>query len=227
MEAQDLAQNLVNTLPKGSSSLFNPYTDVSEDDNQSVNTPQARTQRLAEHLNCRPRHVLVGEAPGYQGCRITGVAFTSERLLKAGKIPRLSMPEGGLSTRARPWSEPSATIVWETLWGLEIADSTVLWNALQMHPRKPENAFSNRKPSNEELQWGTAALKMLASAYPHATFVPIGRSAELALQAAGISAQPYIRHPAFGGKRDFVEGLRAIVRRGARTNASDITFKQT
>jgi len=216
MDAFGLAQKLIATLPNGNSSLFNPYKDASEDDNHPINTPQARVQRLAEHLNCQPSYVLVGEAPGYQGCRVTGVAFTSERLLMEGMIPRLSIPNGRLSTnRQRPWSEPSATIVWETLKELGIADSTVLWNALQMHPCKPGTPHSNRKPSREELRYGTAALKLLEREYPHAIFIPIGWSAEFTLRATDIRSAPRIRHPAFGGKRDFVEGLRSIVRRGA------------
>ena len=218
MDSLDLAKNLIGTLPNGNHSLFNPYRDVSKDDNYPANTPLVRIQRLAQHLNCQPRYVLVGEAPGYQGCRVTGVAFTSERLLKNGVIPRISVPESALSTgRQRPWSEPSATIVWETLGELRIADSTVLWNALQMHPYKSGNPHTNRKPSHEELRYGAAALKLLKCAYPYATFVPIGRSAEFALQTADIGTAPRIRHPAFGGKRDFVEGLSSIVMRGVST----------
>ena len=68
--------------------VFNPWTDRNADD-RGRNGPRARRERLAAHLNVEATHLLIGEAPGYQGCRISGIPFTSERLLIAGEIPRL------------------------------------------------------------------------------------------------------------------------------------------
>lgn len=36
---------------------------------------------LIQMYKLKPRVILVGEAPGYRGCRLTGVPFTSEHLL--------------------------------------------------------------------------------------------------------------------------------------------------
>lgn len=208
-----LAQRLVESLPEGTDKLFNPYRQSSPDDAPG-NTPEARLVRLAAHLDCSPRFVLVGEAPGYQGCRVSGVAFTSERLIIQGQIPRLQGTSHRLSLRSlrpRPWSEPSATIVWSLLHALGAAESTVLWNALQLHPRKPGEFRSNRKPSREERRGGIRSLQILRDAFPDATFVAIGDCAQEALSDARIAGAGKIRHPSFGGKPAFVQGLTALV----------------
>ena len=170
-----------------------------------------KVRRLAEHLDCLPRLVLIGEAPGYQGCRLTGVAFTSERLLMEGRVPRVWKAQGRLSSRARPWSEPSATIVWDALHDLNIADCTVMRNAVQMHPHNEGIPLSNREPSLDELSGGTMALQLLRNAFPNAKFVAVGRKAETALQNCGIDLARQIRHPSFGGKAEFLVGLRSVV----------------
>src|SRR5690606_6746390 len=111
-------------------------------------------ERLAQHLSCNPAWILVGEAPGYQGCRHTGVAFTSERLLLEGAIPRVSQAIERLTDRRLPFSEPSATIVWKALYALGIAERTIMWNALQLHPVGAAGDWSNRTPIDAELQHG-------------------------------------------------------------------------
>lgn len=123
--------------------MFNPWKETLSDD-EAINTPEAKLQRLAAHLDCSPRFILCGEAPGYQGCARSGVAFTSERLLLEGAIPRIAALPQRLTSRRLPFSEPSATIVWKTLYQLGIAEVTILWNAVQLHPFLIGNPLSNR-----------------------------------------------------------------------------------
>ena len=58
-----LAEELIATLPAGLSGLFNPWRDACPFDTDE-NGPEARISRLARHLECDARLVLVGEAPG-------------------------------------------------------------------------------------------------------------------------------------------------------------------
>lgn len=155
--------------------VFNPWGQCGADDEPSRNDPTLRCRRLAAHLATRAEQVLIGEASGYQGCRVTGIPFTSERLVIAGMIPRIAadargtparLPGPRLSTRRLPWSEPSATIVWSTLHELGIADSTVLWNAFPWHPHRPQQPLSNRTPTRLECAHGLAVLQALAVAVP-------------------------------------------------------------
>lgn len=167
--------------------------------------------RLAAHLDCTPRFIIAGEAPGHLGCRHSGIAFTSERLLLEGQIPRISAPASRLTSRRLPFSEPSATIVWRVLRELGVHEEVVLWNALQMHPHKPGSHRTNRTPTQKELMQGEPALRMLVEAFPDAKVVAVGRKAEGLLAEMGVKVEGQVRHPANGGANEFAAGLRALV----------------
>ena len=204
-----LARQLVATLPSGLPGLFNQWSDVCPDD-EPWNGPDAKLARLAAHLDCDPRFILCGEAPGHLGCRHSGVAFTSERLLLDGVIPRIPAEARRLTSRALPFSEPSATIVWKTLYRLGLAERVVMWNALQMHPHKAGDHRSNRTPTGAEIALGAPALKALVSAYPRARVVAVGRKAQGLLEDLGIACAATIRHPANGGAAAFAQGLAGL-----------------
>jgi hypothetical protein len=186
---------------------FNPWTDFDPTTDADKDAPAQRLARLKRHFACNPDYILIGEAPGYQGCKVSGIPFTSERLMMAGTIPRINLESPRLSTRARPWSEPSATIVWGTLHALGIADHTILWNAYPWHPYKRGHPHSNRTPTPAEREAGRPVLLALLKAFPDARLFALGRQAEHTLTALGIEAIP-LRHPAMGGATLFRAGLR-------------------
>ncbi|MBC8737331.1 hypothetical protein F6X40_11005 [Paraburkholderia sp. UCT31] len=204
-----LAERLVETLPHGVAGLFNPWRDVCQEDTP-FNSPEERIKRLAAHLDCKPRFLVVGEASGYQGMRRSAIAFTSERQLLEGAIPRIARLDNRLTTRRLPFSEPSATIVWKALYRLHIAEHTILWNALPMHPHKPGDIQSNRTPTNVELQLGVPAMRLLVEAFPRAKVIAVGKKAEGLLQAMGVATAGAVRHPANGGATAFAEGMAAL-----------------
>lgn len=211
MNATTLAARLVDTLPSGVTGLFNPWRDTCPDDFE-WNGPSDKLARLAAHLDCDPVFILCGEAPGHLGCRHSGIAFTSERLLLAGSIPRMPRIDQRLTSRKRPFSEPSATIVWTTLYRLGIAERTVLWNALQMHPHEPGNRRSNRTPTPAEISLGAPALKLLIAAFPAAKIVAVGKKSEGLLASMEIESAAIVRHPANGGATKFAEGMDALLK---------------
>ena len=185
--------------------VFNPWYSRDAGTDREADAAAARRERLRAHLDCDATLVLIGEAAGYQGCHVTGMAFTSERLILAGSIPRI-VADGRLSTRERPWSEPSATTVWGTLHALGIAERTVLWNCFPWHPHRPGELQSNRTPPREEYALGLPVLRALCDLYPRAQVLAVGKGAAAGLAALERSV-PCLRHPSMGGATAFRAGL--------------------
>jgi hypothetical protein len=191
--------------------VFNPWTEYDPGTDLHHNAASARRQRLRAHLATKPTLILIGEAAGYQGCHVTGIPFTSERLLIAGRIPRVHSRAERLSSRHIPWSEPSATTIWSALHEFGIAQRTILWNAFPWHPYKSGNRQSNRTPKPAERAMGIPVLKALVNAFPSATVAAVGRHAEASLVQCGVMAHP-LRHPSMGGVGEFRRGLKKLIR---------------
>ena len=126
--------------------------------------------------------MLVGEAAGYRGARVSGIPFTSERQL-TGRGP----------------AEASATIVQRVLRELGIEQDVLLWNVVPTHPG---TARSNRPPTRNEID---AARPFLDALVADRTVIAIGRVAAATLDA------PYVRHPSHGGAAAFASGLRHML----------------
>ena len=139
-----------------------------------------------------------GEAAGYQGCRFSGIAFTSERALPGSQRT---------STRAKGWLEPSATIVHGALAELGLEDRTILWNVVPFHPAGPVPR-SNRTPTAAEQKAGAESLRRLLAITRPGVVAAIGCSAAEALPPG----TRYLRHPAHGGARKFRDGLVELAR---------------
>lgn len=103
---------------------------------------ELRRRRLEAYLEERAeaRLLLVGEAAGYRGARVSGIPFTSERQL-TGNGP----------------AEASATIVHRTLVELEL--DALCWNVVPTHPG---TAISNRRPTRAEVDASRPFLEELA-----------------------------------------------------------------
>jgi uracil-DNA glycosylase len=194
--------------------VFNPWAQTDPLDLVTIgeSAPYKRRERLRKHMNRDARFLLIGEAPGYQGCHFSGVPFTSEALLCAGAVPGLGRCDR-LTSRERPWSEPSATIIWAELRYLGIAHETVMWNAFAFHPHKPSEPYSNRAPTAREIKDQAGVLDLVIARHPKARIIAVGRVAERTLAALDVTVDACLRHPSMGGANQFREGLREIVRR--------------
>jgi uracil-DNA glycosylase family 4 len=147
--------------------------------NQYARSP-LRRDRLRAYLETRASAeiVLVGEAAGYRGARISGIPFTSERQL-TGSGP----------------AEASATIVHRVLAELGVEADVLLWNVVPTHPG---TASSNRRPTSAEVRAARPSLEELTRGR---RVVAVGRLAAAVLDA------PYVRHPSRGGATAFADGL--------------------
>jgi uracil-DNA glycosylase len=148
---------------------------------------EIRRTRLRRYVAARADTtlLLVGEAAGFRGARVSGIPFTSERQLTGGDP-----------------AESSATIVQRVLAALGIADETLLWNVVPTHPHEPGRPSTNRRPSRVEIE---AAGRFLRPLVRGRLVVPVGRVAEAALGLTGV------RHPSHGGAVAFEVGLRTIL----------------
>lgn len=178
-----------------------------------TNTQRHNLQIYLQQLReMQPALMLVGEAPGYNGCRLTGVPFSSQALLAQGVLEgRLFGTGRGYRIPRPPFvREQSAGIVWEVL---ERHDTPALcWNAFCFHPHQPGNPDSNRKPGVAEIETAAPFLRDLIALFPSVTtIVAVGNSAEHALSRLGI-AHTKVRHPAHGGKPQFVAGMDALLK---------------
>lgn len=189
----------------------NPWREVFDDDTCHIllTRDRSRIYNLADFMERDIQYVLIGEAPGYQGARITGIPFVSERLLYEGGIPGL-MKTSRLTNRKTPFSEPSATIVWRTLYELQIEQSTMLWNAFPWHPHKPGEPLSNRTPTRQEVDSGQPYIEALMKIYPNAAIIAVGQKSDGILTRMDIEHQT-VRHPSMGGATKFRDQLKAIV----------------
>lgn len=156
--------------------------------------------------------LMLGEAPGYLGCRRSGIGFTSETQLLDG-IPALGLfgEERGYQRSGEfpdLRKEQSATIVWGELARLGFVP--LIWSAFPFHPHKPGVPTSNRTPKRSEIDFGRPIFLELIEAFQIERVFAVGNIAHASLAAAGIAA-PKIRHPAQGGKNDFVAGLEWVV----------------
>ena len=192
---------------------FNPWREVCPELDCHPNEAVAsRVARLRAHLeNPGVQAVLVGEAPGYQGARYSGIGFTSERLLLEGAIPWVPRPSGRITTRPRPFSEPSATILWGAFRELGIHQRVALWNSFPLHPHKPGEPLSNRTPTKDELEVGGPFVRrLLEEVLPKGVrLIAVGEKAAGTLRGLGfqVPSDHCLRHPANGGATAFRQGI--------------------
>jgi uracil-DNA glycosylase len=143
----------------------------------------ALRRRLHVYLDSRRAAplLLVGEAAGYRGARVSGLPFTSERQLTGSGA-----------------AEATATIVQRTLAELGLEERVLLWNVVPTHPHRPGEPASNRRPTRGEVE---ASLPFLEALAARRRTLAVGRLAEATLGA------PYLRHPSHGGAEAFRTGL--------------------
>jgi uracil-DNA glycosylase len=174
--SQTLVERLAATRIGGT---FNQYA-------EGVRAPLL-CERLLAYLESRAAApvLLVGEAAGFRGARISGIPMTSER-----QVARTGL------------AEATASIVHRVLAELALEEHVLLWNVVPTHPG---TSRSNRRPTRAEVE---AASSFLAELATGRRTVAVGRLAESRL------GRPSVRHPSHGGAREFQAGLLELRDRG-------------
>jgi uracil-DNA glycosylase len=183
-------------------STFNPFLETGPDD--VPDAPATRLANLRYYLDERADAdvVAVGEAAGYQGMRWSGIAFTSEF-----DLLRWGLPYRRSSRRARPWKEPSGTIVHGVLDEVGAERRVILWNTVPTHPYRFGQPLSNRRPARSEVAAGLLFAQRLIDIVQPRLIVGVGRIAAETLGGRAV----YVRHPAQSGATAFRLGMRTLL----------------
>ena len=196
---------------KVSPDAYNQYAPGDENNDARRHNLRLYFQQI---LARKPSMLFVGEAPGYRGCRLTGLPLVSRKILLEG-IPELDLfggAHGYLATHDPGFEnikgEQSATIVWNTLREYRIVP--LIWSTFPFHPHQPEKPLTNRAPRRDEIAAGKIFLQQVAQMAEFKQVVAVGNVAEGALQSLGIDCVK-VRHPAQGGKNDFVRGIQEVM----------------
>ena len=170
-------------------------------------------KKMATH---KPKVLLLGEAPGYRGMRITGIPFTDRSILfgNGSSCFGLFGPDEGYAAPDDLPSilhEPTAAVMWRTL--AELGFLPLLWSAYPFHPHRPENPLSNRTPTAADGATGQVYWQALIELFSIRSIIAVGNIAQRSILLSGRSA-PKVRHPAHGGNVKFKDGLAALLTSG-------------
>lgn len=184
------------------SRVFNQY----HEDNfpQFVTTKTNLLCYLTQMKELNPKTMLVGEAPGKDGCALTGIPFTSLHIMsETNQFGLFGTGIEGISFR----KESTASMIWEILQKLNFCP--LLCNAYPFNPIDPITK-KNRKPSAAETETGLTHLKALINIFKIKHIVSVGNTADTLLKKHGITHYA-IPHPSYGNKQKFYDGLERLI----------------
>ncbi len=186
----------IDCIPNSTAPFENPYK------------REACKYNLEQYLlflsGVHPKFMLVGEAPGYRGCQLTGIPFTDEiQLLNSSN--NFALGDWARHPDTGNQKENSATVIWEGLREKRLIP--IMWNAFPFHPYNEGKVKSNRTPNAAEIKWGKDIIKEICELFDIKVMYAVGKKAQGQL---GLSNDFGIRHPSYGGKEKCLEGLSGI-----------------
>lgn len=188
------------------------YPSDNKVDNQYKNKIQIQNLKMyLENMDLiKPNIVFIGEAPGYQGCAITGIPFTSEYIISSNRnsLALQNCVTNGLK------KEPTATIMWSILGEKEkqgvLCKMPLMWNIFPFHPINNGIMTTNRKPNSNETLYGVNLLNDLLDLFPSIEKIyAVGMVATEKIKNHPKFAGT-LRHPSNGGKQKFKDGIEKI-----------------
>jgi hypothetical protein len=189
-------------------SVFNPWRDTcSLHDRQDAAARRRDNleRMLGAAIDARVETIWIARDLGYRGGRRTGVPLTDE--VHLGSAAALM---GGIelerATEGPIVAERTAAIIWRVL--DRIGKPVMLWNVFPFHPHDAKSQLSNRCHTRAEREATWPLFQALVEMLQPRQIIAIGRDAQLALCELGIPTEG-VRHPSYGGQREFMEGMYA------------------
>nr|WP_063573670.1 uracil-DNA glycosylase [Luteibacter rhizovicinus] len=186
---------------------FNPYVDRCEVHDQ-VDAPALRASALSLMIEAAAAQsvdaIWIGRDLGYRGGRRTGLALTDD--LHVRRHAERWAISAQRATVGTPVAERTAAVIWDILDAIQ--SKVFLWNVFPLHPHEADDPFSNRQHNANERRAGEEILSMLIELLQPARVVAIGNdAAAVALRVCGGRPAIGVRHPSYGGQRDFLRQI--------------------
>ncbi|WP_313055350.1 uracil-DNA glycosylase [Pseudomonas lopnurensis] len=186
--------------------VFNPYSDTCPVHDRA-SAASFRRKNLRSYLKAASDigvdTIWMGRDLGYRGGRRTGLALTDEY-----HLPEMSRLYPGCesqqATHGPAIAERTAAEIWAVLRAIDLPP--LLWNVFPFHPHEPGNPFSNRRFSAKELSQVDELNSELFKWLKIRKIVAIGQDAAHYASRFDVTVET-IRHPSYGGVRDFRAGM--------------------
>ena len=190
--------------------VFNPYSDrcdVHDVEDAPARRAKALVGMLEAAVNAEIDALWIGRDLGYRGGRRTGLALTDDVHLSIHATRwNISVER---ATAGSMVAERTAAVIWSML--ASVRAHVFLWNVFPFHPHEPEEPFTNRAHRPPERAVGEEVLAELIAMLRPRRLVAIGNDAtKSALKIAGIGSVVQVRHPSYGGQRDFIQQVRCV-----------------
>ncbi|MFY0544965.1 uracil-DNA glycosylase [Brevibacillus sp. H7] len=150
-----------------------------------------------EMYSLKPDFLFIGEAPGIKGCYLTGIPFTSERMINQG-ISTQQIFKSSYLINGNQY-EHSANIIWGEV--KKLKRPPLFWNVMPLHPYKLNSGkIENRPPTKQEKEWGKEILLKVIGIFPDVRIYSIGNHSKEALQEICIRSEGHLTHPRLAHK---------------------------
>lgn len=190
--------------------VFNPYADRCAV-HDVKDAPLRRSQALLQLLLVASANEIdalwIGRDLGHRGGRRTGLALTDDVHVPIHAARwNISIER---ATTGSFMAERTAAVIWSMLACVPAA--IFLWNVFPLHPHEPDAPFSNRSHKPHERAVGEALLAELVTMLRPRRLVAIGNdAAKSAARFAGVAEVAQVRHPSYGGQREFMEQVQCL-----------------